>query len=159
MKKVIKGTIAIALLLSSLSIGAGVMASTDSVETNQVMFSKVESSKAGAFEPYGKRPGIKSGTLPTDEKNVSYAFSVPNGYAYGKVWIKNSGKAKLTFTVKNTHFDEIVMSGSVKKGESKSFYVDPNEGWGADNHLIEFSSDENFDGSFSVMCFDNDKFE
>ncbi|TKI57011.1 hypothetical protein E8L90_16920 [Brevibacillus antibioticus] len=158
MKKAIKGTIATALLLSSLSIWAGVMASNDSAETSHVI-SKVESSKAGAFEPHGKRPGIKNGTLPTDEKNVSYGFSVPNGFAYGKVWIKNNGKAKLTFTVKNTHFDDIVMSGSVKKGESKSFYVDPNEGWGADNHLIAFSSDENLDGTFSVMCFDNDKFE
>ncbi|MBY0084823.1 hypothetical protein [Brevibacillus brevis] len=159
MKRSVKGTIAAALLLSSLSIGSSAMASSHDavvkekypeshVKVNQV---KYPDNSAKSFmkllEPMGsERPidDVPIKNAKTDSKN----FNIPEGYGWVKVWVYNSGTYEIKVSVTDSSGSQKMFFRVPPYGNQK-FEISSSP-WGTGSHTVSLSSDENMEGKVAV---------
>ncbi|WP_409176274.1 hypothetical protein [Brevibacillus fortis] len=164
MKRSVKGTIAAALLLSSLSMGSSAMASSPEavvkqknpeshVTGDQV---KVSDTSAKSFlellKPMiAKRP-IEDVPIKNDNTD-SKSFDIPEGYGWVKVYVYNSGSYEIKVSVTDPSGKQR-MFFRVQPNGGQNFMIS-SEAWGTGLHTVGLSSDDKMNGTLAVKIAQN----
>ncbi|MFI8714714.1 hypothetical protein [Brevibacillus brevis] len=155
MKRFIKGTITATLLLSSLSFGSSVIASSSNVDVKQQnqesqvtkgKIKKTDVSVNGLFEPFKTRKPVNGENIANNTQD-DFEFDIPAGYGWVKVYVQNTGTADINVVVTDPNGNE-VMSGVAKPG--KPFDKKGSSGWGTGTHTVSVTSVEDMSGIVSV---------
>ncbi|MGG1153256.1 hypothetical protein ABE237_11855 [Brevibacillus formosus] len=158
MKRSVKGTIAAALLLSSLSMGSSAMASSHDVVESHVMGTQVKDSgnfaviSESRFSPMAVQKPIDNVQLSNTYTNAS--FDIPSGYGWVKVYVKNDGASNIKVFVNDSSGSQL-MYGEVKPGGY--FSQISSTPWGTGRHTVGVSSPSGNDmqGYISVKLAQN----
>ncbi|WP_409174381.1 hypothetical protein [Brevibacillus fortis] len=159
MKKSIKGTIAAALLLSSLSIGSSAMASSPDTAVSHVTGNQVndlddsEKNPENVFIPMAVEKPIDNEPLKKTHTNKS--FNIPSGYGWVKVYVKNNGTSSFFVSVTDSSGTQL-MSGNVAPGDA--FDEISSSAWGTGQHTVSVNSQEGADlaGYIAVKIAQNE---
>lgn len=103
------------------------------------------------FTPLDTQVAVNKSKITSNGGN----FTVPAGFGWLKIWVKNTGSSTLTVTVRKPENNTTYLSYQVNAGQQ---IVIPNNGkaTGVGLHLINFSSKDGvLSGDFSVVMANN----
>ncbi|WP_041749350.1 hypothetical protein [Brevibacillus brevis] len=141
MKKSIKGTIAAALLLSSLSIGSSAMASSPDTVVSHVTGNKVqdlvdsEKISENVFTPMEVKKLVNNKKVKGTQGSAT--FDIPSGYGWVKVYVKNEGTTDITVSVTDPSGSQL-MYDTIKPGGA--FDEISSSAWGTGKHTVGVST-------------------